>query len=101
VTDLLLFDLDAGEESHQVAATICRHCLSQANCLAWASAAPAGSISGVVGGRLFGAPARTSAATARSRICSVDGCGRTTRSRGLCHRHYMALLRSGAPRRPA
>jgi len=28
-------------------------------------------------------------------ICTADGCGRATYARGLCHMHYIRLLRTG------
>lgn len=34
---------------------------------------------------------------AKNRICSMDGCGKRTRGRGLCNAHYLRLVRHGSP----
>lgn len=34
---------------------------------------------------------------ANQRICSVDGCGKEYRSKGLCNKHYQRLLNHGDP----
>lgn len=30
------------------------------------------------------------------RICDIEGCGRRHEARGMCHRHYLQIWRSGA-----
>lgn len=32
-----------------------------------------------------------------TRLCSVDGCGRPSRSKGMCNVHYLRVLNSGTP----
>lgn len=34
---------------------------------------------------------------AKSRICSIDGCGKTVHGQGFCNRHYLRFKRHGTP----
>lgn len=34
---------------------------------------------------------------ANSRLCSIDGCGKSHKAKGCCHAHYLRLLRHGDP----